>query len=247
MDNSSNKIFGKSRLNNNDYTQLMKLIRPYVSFDYNLNDIKKLGLENSQKAELRKYYSEIKNLTARTHQVYRARSPKNLKLAQNQSGHSSNLKYMKVAFVPTNGEKSRIRVNNKQGKIIVTTGNVIHERLAFDVKRLARNTEKHVLDTIKKAPDAKEFTIRVGEEGIFEIRAKTFKRADVSQGVINLMNSYSDKKQNNFWQNWLYGVEAYKFKNQKSFNEYRREWSKKTRSLKQQKKRQSQRLRRKQR
>ena len=195
---------------NGIHAERLKAIRPFVSFNYNLNR----KLSKYQKRKIKKYYDEIQTLTARPIQIYRGRDPKKLKAVQKYSRHTQNLRELKVAFVPTGGNKVTIKVS-KSGKVTTETKHVKNEFLEFDPFQLLENPIEHAREVIEPSK-AKSFTIAAGE---YEIPTG-YNKDSVIDRIGSLAERYSDESKNNHFSNWMFGVTAHSYKRQASFNKY---------------------------
>lgn len=205
-----------SKKSNELYVQKIKAIRPYVNFDWNLNEVKKYGLSPADKREITRYFKAINKLTARPFHAYRPRDNKNLNTATNYAHPDVKLKGLTTAFIPTDG-KAGTRVSiSKKGELKVKSKYVEQHYIPLNKKSLAKDAEKHVKDEIKKYPSANNFLIRCGA---YEIQQPAG-RHNVGKRVSDLTKQYGDKKENNYFENWLHGLTANKFSNQKSMKEY---------------------------
>ena len=196
---------------NGIHAQRLKTIRPYINFDYDLRK----PLTEYQKRKIRKYWNEIEALTARPFHVYRPRTKKHLKKAQEYAQHETHLPGLKVAFIPTSGKKPRIRFN-KGGNIVVSTDHVTTRILKLDTKKLIEDPVGHVNQVVERDPVAKRFSILCGR---YEI-ANSYDRATVGLTVARLTARYDNTDANNFHGRWLHGLAAHHFTEQADFNEY---------------------------
>jgi hypothetical protein len=219
-----------SKPDNKNYSQLMRDIRPFVDFNFDL----RRTLTPAQKGQITKYHSYIEQLTIRPHQVFRSPNKKHLKAAQEFGQHDPKNKRLKVAFVP-NASDERMKLEfNKDGSVTGHTANVIIQNIRIDRVKLARAAVQdedsddpeasyvaEYLDRlIKKGPKAKVYAIQAGA---FEI-SRTFTRDEVADAIQRYMGKYSsgeDNKNSNYWGNWLFGVNTYNFKDQAAVGEYR--------------------------
>lgn len=210
-----------SRLTNSQYAELIKRIRPFVSFDWNLNDVKKYGLSKYDKQTIKIYYKEIKALQSRPHQIYRPRKKENLRTSQEYSQHQKKLKYLKTAFVPTDGQKAKIYFS-KKGKMKVILGSKVEQKfIPLDAKKLSKNAINHVNEKIKNYGNKTRFKVNAGE---YEIN-KTMEKIFVAQYVQSLVDQYSTdkaKKEEHYFGRWLNGLKAITFKNQKNYQAYKK-------------------------
>jgi hypothetical protein len=198
---------------NGIHAQRLKSIRSFVNFDYDLRK----PLSRHQKRKIKTYFDEIDALTARPYHAYRPRSKAHLKKAQEFAQHEKRLPGLKVAFIPTNGiEKPKIRFT-KSGELIAETEHVRTRFLEFDPLELIESPIQHTEDVIAKDKQAKSFTILAGR---YEI-PNSYSRERVGAWVSKFAEKYSNQDANNYFGNWMVGLNAHHFKEQASFDEYR--------------------------
>lgn len=190
-----NKI---NKTRNYDYNSLLKEIRPYVSFNYDLRK----ELKPHERRKIKKYYDVLKELTSHPHQIYRPRNKKNLKKVQEYSRNPTNLKGLKVAIVPNHDDKLKIRI--KGDKVIARSDHLEIDNLYFNMKNLAIDARAEVARVIAKRPKTKSFTIMAAEH---EIR-REFDRGSISEEVEKLQQKYDNHEQ------WLWGLISYRALNQ---------------------------------
>lgn len=212
----------------------LKLIRPYVSFDYDLR--KKLA--PSQIRKVNRYHETVKSIlklqgstfnnTNNSH-IYRPKTKKHLKAAQEfyQIDEFKDIKAIPIAKV--GGKKPRVRFN-KKGKISVRDENVTRVFHPFNLDESFTNSQildqvQFVLDAI---PDNARLQLAVGGQGE-RLIAGTGDKKFIYKRVEELLNigMYGDDVKL-----WLTGVVEYKFTNQKSFDDYRRSKSRNRAELK---------------
>lgn len=208
----------KKDLKNKELARMLRDIRPFVNFKYNLNE----PITKYKAAKIRKYHKAIAALRARPNYIYRPRKKDNLKPAQQFAQHSEYLPGLKVAFIPTQtpGKKPKIKFNSR-GEISVTEGNIKTILIPLDKYELFENPKSHIKEQLKKYPDYDSFTVSAGE---YEI-PNGHNRKSLVKEIIFLMEKYGEKgglseEDNHYWGNWLNSVRGYSFKNQKSFGEY---------------------------
>lgn len=207
-----------------NYSQRLKAIRTYVNFNYDLRK----PLTSAAKAKINKYYDYIDKLTVRDHFVYRARSKKNLKTAQQYSQQNTHYKDIKVAFVPK-GTDARPRVKfDKRGEMTLVGDRVTRHAILFDKEDLIAAdadgaAEEYINSVINDATTCKRYSVMAGE---FEVPLSTT-REKITGEVLRLMNKYNaedynpDKLSSHYFGNWLFGVNGYNFINQDHLIEYR--------------------------
>jgi len=198
---------------NGIHAQRLKAIRSFVNFDYDLRK----PLTKYQKQKIKTYFDEIDALTARPYHAYRPRTKDHLRKAQEFAQHEKQLPGLKVAFIPTNGiEKPKISFNTA-GELIAETEHVRTRFLEFDKMALLADPEAHTKDIIKGDPQAKSFTILAGR---YEI-PNSYSRARVGAWVAKFAAKYSNPDANNYFGNWMVGLNAHHFKQQADFDDYR--------------------------
>lgn len=197
---------------NGIHAKRMHAIRPYVNFDYDL----KAPLSKSRKQRIKAYFDEIEALTQRPFSIYRPRNKKRLKKAQEFAQHEKQLPGLKAAFIPTDGvSKPKIRFD-KQGNLIARTNHITTRFLVFNKSELIKNPKAHTESVINRDKSAKRFTILAGR---FEIPI-SYDRALISKYVAYYAERYSIKTANNYFGNWMIGVNAHTFHDQADYEEY---------------------------
>lgn len=216
------KLKKGTRLTREQYAGLYQQIKPYVSFKFSVREIKKLGLSSTDKKLIRHYYREISELKKRPNQEFRTRKKSELKTAQEFS-RQPELKFLKVAFIPTDGKKAKIKFN-KKGKLNVTLSRRVKEEFVpLDKKKLARDPKGHVNDAIRDYDARKtRFKINAGKYVINQAKIKS----QVGQEVARLCATYDTKEANNYFGNWLNGLTAFTFHGQKDFRQFEKEFEK---------------------
>lgn len=193
----------------------IKGIAPYVKFKYK----KRKTLTAAQTKKINAYWQHIDRLLARPITIYKSKSKKNLKTAQEFAGHDPKFKDIKVAFIPVTNHDVKVKVT-KFGVTVETT-HVKTAYITFDHKKLIKDPIKYVSEIVKREhPKAKTFNIRVGYKGIYEIQ-KGAQIKNIGRKVAYYMAKYDNKEKNNYWGNWLHGLNAYYAKNQANIDKYR--------------------------
>jgi hypothetical protein len=195
---------------NGIHAQRLKQIRGFVNFDFDLRK----PLSKYQKSKIKTYYDEINALTARPYQVYRPRNAEHLAKAQQFAQHEKRLPGLKVAFMPTDGKKVRVRFSSS-GEISISSDHVTTRVIALDTDKLLRDPIGHVEARIKNRIED-SYTVLAGR---YEIPVGLTK-ATLPRYVANLTSKYSSEDANNYFGNWLHGVAAHHFTEQAEFGEY---------------------------
>lgn len=227
---------------NGIHAQRLKDIRSFVDFDYDLRQ----PLTRYQKAKIKRYYDEIDSLTAVPHQTYRPRTKKHLKAAQRFSGQQSELRGLKVAFVPNNGKRVKIQFD-QSGEMRVKSKHVETSFIEFDELALIDNPTEYTKQLLENRTE-KQFTVSVGDgreipkaytkntlpEYIGFLTTKygsqlTDDRNDAEDILEQLENDEIAENEreelkrelpNNHYLNWLSGINAHAFTNQDNFDDY---------------------------
>jgi len=204
------------RISEKGYRQLYSDIQPYVNFKIP----KRKKLNRKQRAEIKAYHHEVRELMARPHQVYKSKSRKNLKAVQSFAQHPPGFGKIRVAFVPTNGV-DRQKISVKNGRVYVTTKHVITRSLKFNLQKLVVDPEREVARVIAR-DNSDLYALQAGAHEI----PQTATRDAVADVVMRRMREYSPggdrfkdgKNGGNHFNNWLFGLNGYKFKNQDEDN-----------------------------
>jgi hypothetical protein len=206
-------------------------IKPFVSFRFKAGHT----FTEYEKRKLKTYADEIQKLTARTYKTYKPKDPAVLKAAQEFAQHDRQLKGLNVAFVPVaNPADAVIKVSKRKGArpqftVVESSseyGTIQRASLPFNPRKLAKDSDAHVAETLAQAPpEAKYFNIQAGEYEIANATIAPF----VAAKVRRLMSLYSvggeryqarKGRNSNHWKNWLHGLNAYTFPDQKSAAAY---------------------------
>lgn len=192
------------------HSERLKQIRPYVDFNYDLRK----PLSRAAKRKIKLYSDEVSALTNRPYQVYRPRRADHLEEAQEYAQHEKRLPGLKVAFVPTDG-KRKLKIKYTAKGIVASGENVDTAHIRLSVSGLLRDAVAHVESRIKSYPQ-QSFAIQAGR---YEIPA-SFSRSRIAAGVARFVAKYSERDKNNYFGNWLKGINAYSFKGQENLQGY---------------------------
>lgn len=202
-----------------DYSQRLKAIRPFVSFNYDLRK----PLASAQKAKINKYYDYIQKLTIRPHQVFRARTDKKLRAVQRFAQHDSHHRELRVAFVPNAGsERMRISVT-KRGEVRGRTGHIRVFEIPLDHMKLVTEGRSYIQRKINEGPDVQRYVIQAGAFENVGAYAKPF----IVDEVLKKMERYgsdkydADDPNSHYFGNWLFGLNGYRFRRQEELMAYR--------------------------
>ncbi len=199
----------------NLYKAHVKEMRPF------LKKLKKIDLRKNlspgQKSFVTKAFEEYRQLTTRPVAVVRPRSKKNLEKLQSFSRHPTSGPKFDVAFVPAATPNAKVKI--KKDRIEVTAGGVTVVTLLFDIKKLTANPDEEIRRTLEKAPHVQQFVIIAGKY----LYNGGMSRSLVAPEVRKLMERYNNPRENNFYENWLHGVEGYNG-NLRDVEKYRTEY-----------------------
>lgn len=205
----------KRRTVNGIHGERLKEIRKFVSFDFDLRQ----PLTPTQRRKVKKYHDEIKALTNRPFQIYRARNSEHLREAQEFANNGRNLPGIKVAFIPTDG-KNRVRLSFGKDGVTAHTAHVTTHVVRLSTAGLLRDPIAHVNSRIA-GHVATQFTIRAD---VYEI-PQPYLPESVAAAVARLVAKYGeqnglDDDDNHYFGHWLHGLNAYTFENQTGLQEY---------------------------
>lgn len=213
---------------NDEYARRLRAIRPFVNFDFDLRS----KLTAAQKRKITIYYNEVEALTHRPYHVYKPKSKKRLKAAQNFAQHDKSLPGLKVAFVPVSNPDKAPKIRfNKRGEMIVKTDYVSTRHIPLDPLELVKDAAGHVEQAIKSIKTADRFQILAGKYEIPHAYGRKF----IGREVAKLVVKYADADKNNYFGNWLIGVNVLHFDNQDNVDDYLAEKSKSRAAIKRKK------------
>lgn len=204
------------------HARRMRDIRPFVNFDYDLRK----PLSAAAQRKILKYWRVVDSLKARNHIVYRPRNKHNLLPAQKFAQHEELLPGITAAFIPVADPKSaRLKIGRgKRLRFKIRERGVERESLPFNARKLARDPDGHIAETLAKEPKATHFAVQAGK---FEISA-AITRERVAPRVKQLMERYSPgskeykqyRHSSNHWKEWLHGLNVYRFPDQAEPGEF---------------------------
>lgn len=210
---------GRKRITAADYRQRMRDIRKFVDFDYDLRK----PLSSAAKARINSYHDAIEKLTIRPHQVFRARTEKNLRAVQRFAQHDKRHKLIKVAFVPTDGEsKAKVSIS-RRGEVRSKVGHIRVFEIPLDTDRLIEEGADYVAEAIAEGPEVQRYVIQAGAFEVPSTSLPEFVVRDVSR----IMAKYGadkydpNKNSSHYFGNWLFGLNGYRFRKQDELTAYR--------------------------
>ena len=203
---------------NGKYSAQLKAIRKFVNFNYDLRK----KLTPSQKGKIRRYYNQILSFQGHS-QVHKFRNKTLLREAQKATLGKVD-KNLKIAPIPASSPNQKTRISFKNGEIHINTNHVTTVLVPFNPKNLARNMRGEVKRVLGKRKHKSEmYTIwcGTGPNGNKQIvKGGALPYQLVPQKINELMQEYNNQDNNSYWQNWLTGVFAHSFTNQKSLDNY---------------------------
>lgn len=194
----------------------MRIIKPYVNFNYSLKDIKAGKLSKYAEDKINKYFNIVYESTAQPTYAYKPRSDTNRQKAFDYA-NQKNDKNLKVVFIPVpqQGMKPQLKFN-KNG-LTLKTGFVKTTHIPFNKRKLLEDREKEVERVLNKFPDSfKRFTVQCGQ---FEYLVAS-DRGSIDNTVARLMERYGNETANNYHGKWLNGLFGYEFENQSTTGAY---------------------------
>lgn len=194
------------------YKDHVKEMRPYLKTLRKI-DLRR-NLNGGQKSFVTKAFKDYQELTLRPTKIYRTKNKKKLNLVQQFSRHDPKKTKFDVAFVPSDDPHGKVIVN--KNSITVKSRYVSVTSLLFDQKKLAINPDKEIARVLAMKPHAQQFVIMAGAA----LYNGGLVRSLVNERIQKLMMKYSDETANNFYKNWLLGLQAYKAHNQKEVSDY---------------------------
>lgn len=212
-----------------------KAIRRFVSFKVDLRK----NLSKNEKRKISKYFNALDPLTARSFHVFRSKDNSKLKRVREFSGNADELNSLKelknIALVPVADPKLKKRIKVTAKSISIEYDNVKTQIFEFDKKALIKDPDSHIENLISEnAPNAKQFNVAVGQDGIYEIADSIHvgNKERIKSVVKNLMERYSPGgkdyykkgRTDNHFKNWLFGLKAHEFLKQEDWKSFRREW-----------------------
>jgi hypothetical protein len=191
-------------MSKNDYSDKLKELRPFISFDFDLRK----KLKPSEKAKITKYYKRLETAKGQAYRVYRTKNKKTLKILNKIS--SLNLPGFKVAIIPNPDPENRYSVKIKNGSPIFYNRSGEKIYIEFNKTNLIENPEKEINAALSKA-NGNTFAIACGE---FEYFIRYASKDNVKTQILKFINEYDDKNSNHYFGRWLNGIYSIKIKNQ---------------------------------
>lgn len=185
------------------YRDHIKTMRPYLKKLRKI-DLRK-SLSKSQKSFVTRAYKEYTELTTRPVKIIRSRNPERLKALQTFSGQTTGPRF-DVAFYPAASPKAKVTLRKtKRGYTVKESyAGVDTSILLWDIKKLASDPDTEIARVLART-GAQLFVLKVGKY----LYNGGLSRSLVPKNVKQLMAKYNDPSANNYYQNWLIGLEAY--------------------------------------
>jgi len=190
----------------------------------------------AQKAKITRLFKIVDKLTARPFQIYRTSNKKNLRRVQEAAQHGIYPKELKVAFVPSNSLKKKVKIRITKRGVKFKQGHVTRRVIDFATfgytpDDVAIDPVGVVNDIVARVP-ASTYKIQAGEN--VEVgRGKSIRMlgnnwpADrVADVVSRMVNYYSSDtydasdRGSSYFGNWLFGLVAYNFDKERDFMDY---------------------------
>lgn len=204
-----------------DHKKMLKDIRPFVSFNFNLNR----KLTTAQKSKITRYHSILygkldsvketggknfsQGLLNRSHILYRPRNPTRKKKALEIANAKGFPDLKAIPILSPAHEKQRVHFD-RFGNLTLKGATVDKVFELFNKKSLIKNPEKEVNRITNKYPSVKSWRIQNGKNEI----SPGVERESIASEVILLMNTYDN------FDKWLDGLVGNTFNNQMKFNDY---------------------------
>ena len=184
-------------------------IKQYVDFKINL---KKLTAYDKRK--IKKYHDIIAQLKSGSKTPYSPRGITNRKIAQ-KAAHGFYLKGLKTAFIP-HAMGEQIKPSIKNGKLHVANKYYDLDIIYISEKQILKRRGLAIVDAMEKSPN-RIYNIIAGDH---LIPTDLIKPSLAEEYFEKLINRYGNPNEQNYFGNWLFGIRAFKFKNQELKEEY---------------------------
>jgi len=204
-----------SKYNPNRHIERLKAIRPFVNFNYSINDIRKNNISEYDKRKIKSYFDELKELNYQKRYKVQFRNPARERTARAASGQS-NKKGFKFTLIETDqsGKKPNISFSNDNKTMKTSYAGVTKTYYPFDKNNLARD---HVAETQRLLdqlpPDVRNVSPQVG---VYESIRHVVSPSKLPELIDSWMTKYKDKKPNE----WINGINTLEPKEQKNLGEY---------------------------
>lgn len=201
------------------HIERLKAIRPFVEFNFNINEIKKGNLSNYDKRKIKKYFDEISRVTSRNNYVYRPRKNDRKKLAQEYSG-IKNLKELKAIPIPVANPNKKPKLKFKKDRMMVESNSGITSTFTpFNKNNLIQNFDKEIIRAANETPNANSYVLVTESGELLGWRAASDPES-LAYTANDFATIYGTSK------NLFIGVKAYFYGNDKDFSKFRKDTKK---------------------
>lgn len=205
-----------------NYNDKLKLIRPFITFDYDLRKNLNRELTPNQKRQITIYYDKIfgkdgiANKRGYELKIYRPKNNRNLNKAKTTQNLNGLNKLKAVPFPVADKKKARVKVN-KKGNIVIRENNVSRTVEPFNKIALVKDELKEVKRITNKYPKNSRFAVLAGN---YEINHYVGDAGSIAYKVSVLKEKYADT-----YSKWMIGLAVYEFHDQADLTEYRKKIS----------------------
>lgn len=193
---------------------MMKSIRPFVSFNYDL----RTGMAGQSKAKIKRYHKELSSKTRPPHFIYRPRRKDHLKIATQKAGISPAFKQIKAVPIASTEERPS-RWIDKQGRFIVKEKYVKTTFVSLDAMAVIKDPKAYAQKILRENPDAETFNIKVGGSFLPTV----FTRRTFTAGFGRLLRRYKGERKKHFIKEVLTGFDLADTYEQTSYQLWRAE------------------------
>lgn len=196
---------------------MMKSIRPFVSFDYDLRttDIKRGGISPQSKAKIRRYYREISAATKPPHFIYRPRKKAHLKAAIKKAGIEPQFTQIKAVPIAST-EKSPLRWIDKKGNFVLQEQYIKTVFVPLDPLAVIADPKEYARRIIRENPNAETYHIKVGNNFLPTV----FTKRTFVKGFTRFLRRYKGKALKHFVKDVLAGFDLSAPKEQSTYMEW---------------------------
>ena len=175
----------------------------------------------AMKREVTRYFNMVDDLSSRPFQVHRARSPENIRAAQEYAQHQTFPEKLKVAFIPVArpGEVADVKIDRRTKEVTVTERDVdarimTWKKAGLEPEDIAEDP-RGAIHQVDDMMEGKLYTILTGEH---ELKKEAMPPDQVIREIRRLQKKYGTEAgfnerdpNSSHWKNWLFGVKAYDF------------------------------------
>lgn len=191
---------------------MMKSIRPYVTFNYDLRS----GMAGQSKAKIKRYHKALSRKTRPPHIVYRPRRKDHLKIAMNKAGFTPEISQIKAVPILTTEDRPA-RWIDKKGRFILQEKYVKTVFVAADAMAIIKDPTAYARKIIRENPNIETFNIRVGDSYLPTV----FTKRTFTAGFNRLLSRYKGQRKKDFISNVLTGFDLIDTTGQSTYQEWR--------------------------